>query len=37
MLMEFEKKHLIVGIFYNWGDLGANVSVEFENIFLIGG
>ena len=23
--------------FYNWGQMGANVLVEFENVFLIGG
>ena len=25
------------GIFYNWGQMGANVLVEFENVILIGG
>ena len=34
VLVELEKKDLI-GV--NWGQLGANVLVEFENVFLIGG
>ena len=37
MLVEFENVFLIGGIFYNWGQLGANVIGEFENVFLIGG
>jgi len=36
--VEFEKKNLIGGIFlYNWGQLGANVLVEFKNVFRFGG
>ena len=32
------KKNFNWGIFsYNWGQLGANVLVEFKNVFLIGG
>ena len=44
MLVEFEKKILIGGIFFkNWGHflklgaMGANVLVEFEKQILIGG
>ena len=28
---------LIGGIFYNWGQMGANVLVEFENAIFKGG
>jgi len=34
VLVKFEKKCNC--FFYNWGQLGANVLVEFKNAFLIG-
>ena len=32
--MEFEKKILIGGILFKLGAMGANVFVEFENVFF---
>ena len=36
MLVEFEKKILIGGIFFNIGGNGANMLVEFEKKILMG-
>ena len=37
ILVEFEKKNLIGGIFFKIGGNGANVLVEFEKKILTGG